>query len=336
MELRHLRYFTMLAEELSFTRAAKRLDIAQPVLSRQIQDLESEIGVRLFDRNSNRVFLTDAGSRFLSEARATLQHASQAVDAARQVQAGAAGTLRLGIAKGLGDVVSRTINGFLRICPGVEMDVKDVPSGFQSKAFNDHRIDVGFMRPPVDNPQLTSKLLFRERFLAVLRKASPLARCKRLQLKDLAAESILLIDRPISPGVYDKMLDLYRSAGMTGKIIQTETMPYAEAGAILIESGKGVYLTVGDNPYHPAFADRLIALPLCDPSAVMPVHIVWRKDEPAKTTLEFVKYALGVFGENRELELVKHGFNRASRRKTKPGGEPPQSTDDYTLRASRR
>ena len=322
MELRHLRYFMMLAEELSFTKAARRLNIAQPVLSRQIQDLESEIGVQLFDRNSSRVFLTDAGSRFLSEARAALQHAAQAVDAARQVQVGATGTLRLGIAKGLGDVVSRMINGYLRIYPAVEIDVKDVASGFQSDAFDDRRIDVGFMRPPVNNPRLTSKPLFRERFFAVLRKASPLARSKRLRLKDLGKENILLIDRGISPGVYDKTLELYRSSGMAGRIIQTETMPYAEAGAILVESGKGVYFTVGNNPYHPAFADRLVALPLSDPSAVMPVHIVWRKDEQAKTTLEFVKHALSMFGENREVGRMRRGFNGAQAiRKIKQAGK---------------
>ena len=305
MELRHLRYFTMLAEELSFTKAARRLDIAQPVLSRQIQDLESEIGVQLFDRNSSRVFLTDAGSRFLSEARAALQHAAQAVDAARQVQVGATGTLRLGIAKGLGDIVSRMINGYLRIYPAVEIDVKDVASGFQSEAFDDRRIDVGFIRPPVDNPRLTSKPLFQERFYAVLRKSSPLARCKHLWLKDLGKENILLIDRGISPGVYDKTLELYRSSGMAGRIVQTETMPYAEAGAILVESGKGVYFTVGNNPYHPAFADSLVALPLSDTSALMPVHIVWRKNEQAKTTLEFVKHALSLFGENRKAGRMR-------------------------------
>ena len=318
MELRHLRYFMMLAEELSFTKAARRLNIAQPVLSRQIHDLESEVGVQLFDRNTSRVFLTDAGSRFLSEARAALQHASQAVGAARQAQAGGTGTLRLGIAKGLGDVVSRMINSYLRICPGVEIDVKDVASGFQSDAFSDRRIDVGFMRPPVDDPRLTSKLLFRERFFAVLSKAGPLARHKSLKLKDLAKENFLLIDRGISPGVYDKTLDLYRSAGMTGRIIPTETMPYAEAGAILVESGKGVYLTVGNNPYHPAFADRLVSLPLSDPSAVMPVHIVWRKDERAKTTLDFVRHAVSLFGENRENGRTRKEAARILVRDTEP------------------
>lgn len=305
MELRHLRYFVMVAEELNFTRAARRLEIAQPVLSRQIHDLEREIGVQLFDRNSSRVFLTDAGNSFLSEARVVLQHAAQAVEAAKQVQAGAVGTLRVAIGKGLGDVVSRIINGYLRLFPGVEVDVKNVASGFQSEAFDDRRIDVGFMRPPISNPQLASSLLFEEKFSVVLRKTSLLAKLRRIRLKDLAHENVLMIDRNISPGFNEKMLELFRNAGIAPKIIPTETMPYDEAGAILVESGKGIYLAVGEGPYYPSFSDRLVALPLDERSAVMPVHVVWRKDEKARTTLEFVKYAESTCGEKRGLRRMR-------------------------------
>jgi DNA-binding transcriptional LysR family regulator len=295
MELRHLRYFVRVADELNFTRAAKRLQIAQPVLSRQIHDLEQELGVQLFDRNSNRVFLTDAGHRFLNEAQVVLQYAAQAVEAARQMKAGVVGTIRLGLAKGLGDVGSRIISNYLRLFPSVEIDVKDVASGFQSDQFRGRKIDVGFMRPPVDNPQLASKKLFEDRFSVVLRKTNPLAKRRRLRLKDLAHENLLLIDRHISPGSYDKTLELLRKAGIAPKITPTETMPYDEAGAILVESGKGIYLTVGKNPYHPLFADRIVALPLRESFAVMPVHIVWRKDEQAKAILDFVSCVQRMF-----------------------------------------
>jgi len=319
MELRHLRYFVMAAEELNFTKAARRLEVGQPVLSRQIHDLEREIGVQLFDRNSSRVFLTDAGNSFLSEARVVLQHAAQAVEAAKQVQAGAAGTLRVAIGKGLGDVVSRIINGYLRLFPGVEVDVKNVASGFQSEAFNDRRIDVGFMRPPYSNPQLTSSLLFEESFSVVLRKSSPLARRRRIRLKDLAQENVLMIDRNISPGFNEKMLELFHSAGIAPKIIPTETMPYDEAGAILVESGRGIYLAVGEGPYYPSFADRLVALPLEERSAVMPVHIVWRKNEQARTTLDFVRYAQSTFAETGGLGRMRRKPRRRLRNPIRSG-----------------
>jgi len=130
-----------------------------------------------------------------------------------------------------------------------------------------------------------------------------------------------MIDRNISPGFNEKMLELFRNAGIAPKIIPTETMPYDEAGAILVESGKGIYLAVGEGPYYPSFADRLVALPLDERSAVMPVHVVWRKDEKAKTTLEFVKYAESMCGETRELRRMrlKGGSRRRKPRSLRRG-----------------
>jgi len=309
MELRHLRYFIAVAEELNFTRAAKRLQIAQPPLSRQIHDLEKEVGVQLFERNSSRVFLTDAGRRFLNEARVVLQHAAQAVESARQSKNGQLGTIRLGIGKGLGDIVSRIINQYLRLFPGMEIDVKDIASGFQNEALTDRKIDVGFMRPPVDQLHLASEPLFEERFSVVLRRTSPLAKHKALRLKQLAHETLLLIDRHISSGVYDKTLELYREAGITPKVVSTETMPYEEAGAILVDSGKGFYIAVGKNPCHPSFVDRLVTLPLSDPLARIGVHIVWRKNEQSKTSLDFVKFARGMFENSVEFRKLKQDLD---------------------------
>ncbi len=291
MELRHFHSFIAVAEELNFTKAARRLQIAQPPVSRHIRDLENELGVKLFERNSSRVFLTDAGRGFLNEVRIVLQHVSQAVDVAKQAGKGGAGTVRLGIGKGLGDVVSRIINEYLRMFPTVEIDVRDIASGFQVDAFLDRKIDVGFMRSPIDAPQLASAVLFEEQFSVVLRRSSPLAKKKELHLQDLAHETILLIDRRISPGVYDRTLALFRDNGIEPKTVSTATMPYEEAGSILVDSGKGIYVAVGRNPIHPSFIDRLVSLPLEEPSAVIDVRVVWRKDEQARTALDFVHFA---------------------------------------------
>jgi DNA-binding transcriptional LysR family regulator len=295
MELRHLRYFVTVAEELNFTKAAKRLQIAQPPLSRQIHDLERQVGIQLFERNSSGVFLTDAGLRFLQEARTVLHHASRALEIARQARDGQVGTVRIGIGKGLGDLVSRVINQHLRLFPGVEIDVKDIASGFQADALLSRDIDVGFLRPPFDTLRLSSKQLFEERLSVVLRKSSHLAKHRRLRLKHLEHEPLLLIDRNISPGAYDKTVELYRQAGLKPKIVPTQTMPYDEAGAILVESGKGIYLAVGKNPCHPSFADRLVALPLMEPAATIGVHVAWRNDEQAKSALDFIRFACKTF-----------------------------------------
>lgn len=291
MELRHLHSFIAVAEELNFTKAARRLQIAQPPVSRHIRDLESELGVKLFERNSSRVFLTDAGRGFLNEIRVVLQHVSQAVEAARQAGTGGSGTVRLAIGKGLGDAVGKIVNEYLRLFPKVEIDVRDIASGFQTEAFLDRKIDIGFMRSPIDAPQLASAPLFQEPFSVVLRKSSPLANRRALRLHHLVGETLLLIDRRISPGAYDRTLALFRERGIEPKIVSTATMPYEEAGSILVDSGRGIYLAVGRNPIHPSFTDRLISLPLDEPSALIEVRIVWRRDEQAKTTMDFVQFA---------------------------------------------
>lgn len=295
MELHQFHSFVAVAEELSFTRAARRLQIAQPPVSRHIRDLEMELGVTLFDRNSSRVWLTDAGRGFLNEIRVVLQHVSQAVEAARQAGNGSTGTVRLGIGKGLGDAVSRVVNEYLRMSPTVEIDVRDIASGLQTDALLDRKIDVGFLRPPIDSPKLMSASLFEEPFSVVLRKSSPLAKRRSLRLPDLARETLLLIDRRISPGVYDRTLALFRAKGIEPKIVSTATMPYEEAGAILVDSGKGIYVAVGRNPIHPSFAARLTSLPLNERSAVAEVRVVWRGDEQARTTLDFIQFTKEAF-----------------------------------------
>lgn len=314
MELRHFQSFVAVAEELSFTKAAKRLRIAQPPVSRHIRDLEAEIGVQLLDRNRNRVFLTDAGRSFLNEARAVLQHVSQAVDAARQVSNGWSGTVRLGIAKGLGDIVSRVLNEYLRITSNVEFDVLDIPSGFQSTALVERRIDVGFLRPPIGTNQLHSAALFQEPFSVVLRKTSPLAKRKTLRVMDLKNETLLLIERSISPGVYDRTLSLFHERGIEPKTVATATISSDEAGSILVESGKGIYIAVGLTPIHPAFTDRLITLPLNEPSAFTDIRVVWRKEEQSRTALDFVRFTrdafnkkTGFFADNKLIRGARTG-----------------------------
>ena len=295
MELRHFYSFVAVAEELSFTKAAKRLQIAQPPVSRHIQDLESELGIRLLERNRAKVSLTDAGRTFLNEARAVLQHVSQSVEAAQQVSKGWAGTVRLGIAKGLGDIVSRVLNEYLSFASKVEIDVLDIPSGFQAAALTERRIDVGFLRPPIGGMQLVSARLFQEPLEVVLRKASPLAKHKSLRVRDLKDQTLLLIDRSISPGVYDRTLALFRQHGIEPKTIPTPNIASDQAGSILVDSGKGIFIAVGTSPIHPAFSDRLITLPLKDASAFTDVHVAWRKNEQSKTTLDFVRFTRDAF-----------------------------------------
>jgi DNA-binding transcriptional LysR family regulator len=295
VELRQLRYFVAVAEMLHFTKAARRLHIAQPPLSRQIRALEEEIGVQLLERNSSRVLLTHAGTIFLEEARAILSRVEAAARMAKDADAGRSGTVRLGIGLGLGETVSRVINRHLQKYPEVEIDVINLPSGFQSEALIARRIDVGFLRPPLDTVQLHSRRIVTERLSVVLRASSPLAKRRTLSLKQIASEPLLLIARNISPGVYEKTLDLYRKARVVPKIIPTETTPMDEIGAILVDSGKGIYIAVGSYPCHPSFTDRLAVIPLRELDATVEAHVAWRKAERAKPVLNFIDFTREVF-----------------------------------------
>ncbi len=289
MELHHFRYFVAVAEELSFTNAAKRLGMAQPPLSYQIRSLEDEIGVQLFERRSRKVFLTDAGCRFLDVARLVLQQAAAAVDVARQAKSGALGTVRVGFGKGLGDFVSAVINQHLRLFPSIEVDVRDVFSGFQVEALRTRKIDIGFSHGHPASLELVSEKLFHEGLSIVLPRSSPLAKRSRLATNDLAEQTIMLIDRAVSPAVYDKILELSRNAGLNARTVSTDTTPYDEAGAMMVASGRGVYFAVGRSPIHPTFVDRLVALPLRDPLASIEVSIAWRKGESGPAILNFIE-----------------------------------------------
>lgn len=297
MELYHFRYFIAVAEELNFTRAARRLRMAQPPLSRQIRALENEIGTQLLERRSGRVFLTQAGQRFLEGARLVLEQAAAAVDTARQAKSGEVGTVRLGLGKGLGDGVSLAINQHMRLFPNIEVDVRDVLSGQQCDALAGRKIDVGFMHGAATSLEVSSAALFKEDLCVVLARTNPLARRASLRLSDLREETLLLLDRSMSPRFHDLALTLYRNAGLNPRIVITETTCYDDAGAMMAASGKGIVLAVGRNPSHPSFAEQLVTLPLREPLATLDVHVAWRRRESLPTILNFLDTARKVLGK---------------------------------------
>ena len=310
MELRQLRYFVAVAEELNFTRAAARLQMAQPPLSRQIQKLEAEIGIQLFRRDRGKVSLTDAGHVLLEEASGVLAQAAHAIDSARRAHDGKTGLIRIGIAWGLGDKVSRVLGRHSRQFPNVEIECKDVASTPQNEALRLRTIDVGFMRPPIDSEHLVSERLFDEKFLVVLSISNPLAKRKTLRLKQLANEPLLLIERNVSSGTFDKTLELYRKADVHPKIIQTRSLPYEEAGAILVASGKGIYIAIGTNPCHPRFADGVTVVPLAEPDAKFDVHMAWRRDESSISVLGFLDTVREVFKPGNSNGSVRKRLKR--------------------------
>jgi DNA-binding transcriptional LysR family regulator len=295
VELRHLRYFVVLAETLNFSKAALRLHITQPPLSRQIKQLEDELGTPLLTRDRRRVVLTDAGRIFLQEARAILNHSVHAVDSVRRAAKGELGKVRVGIGSGLGPAVNRVLFEHARSHPGVEVECQDILSSLQNAALLEREIDVGFLRPPIDAEHLTSLRLFEEPFCVYLPKSHPLAGHRKLRLEQIKEERLLLYDRAVSRGVFDKTLELYRNAGLTPRIVRTQTAPYDEAGAVLVASGKGIYLGVGAVRSKPGSASEVAVIPLDEPNAKVYAHAAWRRGETSGVILAFLESVRRIF-----------------------------------------
>ncbi|HKA87004.1 MAG TPA: LysR family transcriptional regulator [Haliangiales bacterium] len=221
MELRHIRYFVTLAEELHFGRAAARVHIAQPSLSRQIRDLEAELGLRLFDRNRRRVSLTPAGAAFLDESRLLLARIEDAVTAARRAARGELGRLRIAYvpAAALGGL-PEIVRSFRARLPGVEVQLEDMPPARQIEALHAGRVDVGFARGPVTDAELATEVVFEEPLLAALPSGHPLGRHRRLDVAMLAHEPFVVPARSRGAGFHDQVLALCVAAGFSPRVVQ--------------------------------------------------------------------------------------------------------------------
>jgi DNA-binding transcriptional LysR family regulator len=305
VELRHLRYFIAVAEQLNFSRAAKQLHIAQPPLSRQIRQLEERIGVQLLVRTKRQVELTNAGRVFLEEARKLILQAEHAAEVARRAQKGESGTIKLGIASGLGGVVARVVAEHCQRFPEIDIECRDIFSTIQNEALRKREIDVGFLRPPIDQINLNFEMLFEERFAVVLPKTHPMAKRRALRLKDIADEPLIIFNRNISSGLYERILDLYRKRGFTPHLTVTHAEAHEEAGTIMIASGKGIYIGVGAIVTRSVSGVEVATVRLNEPDAKIEVYVGWRKDEKSAAVAAFLDSVRRVFELSRnQLSLA--------------------------------
>ena len=227
MELRHLRYFIAVAEELHFGRAAKRLHIAQQPLSRQIRNLEDELGVELLHRTKRTVRLTEVGKIFLEEARKTLKQAEQAVFLAKQASIGEIGRIAVGFTgSALNFVLPTAVRRFKERYPKVDLALKRLQSLEQVEALHSGDIHVGFLHPPIEDETLILETIHRENLVVALPDIHILANEAPLpiSLKQLANEPFILFPRHIGPVLYDEIIGLCRQAGFSPNVVQ-EAIP---------------------------------------------------------------------------------------------------------------
>jgi len=242
VELRHLRYFVAVAEELHFGRAAKRLHIAQPPLSQQIRRLEQDLGVSLFHRTNRRVELTDAGRAFLAEARMTLAQAEHARDVASRAARGDVGQLIIGyMASAELNVFPRLLPAFRRRHPDIELAFQLLGASEQLEALHDRQIHAGFLRLPASDSTLTVRSILREPLVVVLPERHPLAGRRSLSLSALRGERFILFARRFAPGYYDALMRMCRKAGLEPKVVHESNRFHTTLS--LVAAGRGIFIT---------------------------------------------------------------------------------------------
>lgn len=271
MEFRHIRYFVALAEELNYNRAAKRLHIAQPPLSRQISELEKEIGAQLFHRSKRQVQLTAAGKAFLTKAYQIMDQMEQAYLNARMTATGLEGEIRIGFTGSVFDVIP-TLKEFRSRFPHIGVYLKHLNSTEQIDAILAGNLDVGVVGVPVYHPQLEVYTLGDVPFMAVLPEHHPLASREPLMLRDLAEETFIITPRSTGQLYYDMIIGLFQKARILPNLtIQAYDLQTAMA---LVESGLGVTIM-------PAFISSfrgVVLRKVADAELFVQALLVWRKD----------------------------------------------------------
>jgi DNA-binding transcriptional LysR family regulator len=285
VNLRQLRYFIVVAEELHFGRAAARLNIAQPPLSQQIRRLEQTLDVQLLHRTKRKVELTQAGRVFLEDARAILTQMERAQRRARRAGDGHVGHIVVGAIPTAGSLVfGRILPSFRDRCPEIEMAILNLSTMEQVAALRAQRIDVGFLRAPPSDASLTTKVIARERFVAVLPASHALAGFDAIPLGAMADEPQIMFPRHLAPDHFDLVVGLFNRIGRTVHVAQeTEHM---QTRLDLIAGGFGITLLPESlTTFH---RDGVVYRPLLDVAVQVETVMATRRDDRSEVLATFV------------------------------------------------
>jgi len=288
MELRHLRYFIGVGEEQHFGRAAERLHIAQPALSRQVQDLEEELGFPLFDRLPRGVRLNAAGTLFLTDARRILRDVDDAKRRAERVAHGKIGTLRIGIATAVSwhGMVADCLGRFRREQPDAELELHHLLSVHQVEAITTGRLDAGFSASLLPmQKDLAHWRIAADRMILAVPKGHPLAKRKGVRLRDLQDTPFIWFPRWVNPVFFDQLMQECARGGLRApRIVQEATDRDTHLG--LVQCRIGVSWQNETVRWH---CPRGIALvPVTDMKLRLPFDLIWRKDNTSPLLQKFV------------------------------------------------
>ena len=308
LELRHLWYFVAVADELSFSRAAVRVGIAQPPLSQQIQRLEDSLGCRLFERSARRVQLTEAGKLLAPEARRLLADAAHTAQLVRSAGRGEIGTLHIGYwASTLFSPLPIAVRRFRERFPGVAVRLRELYPPDHVDAIRTGAIDIAILREPEPVDGIAGLPVLIEPLLAALPADHRLARRKAIAPALLRDEPFVLFPRDALPGLHDKLLALCRSAGFEPRVVQE--VEAWNTIASLVEAGIGVSLIPAS--FEGRRTGGLVYRPLTGPQVRTTTSACWRATGASRAAEAF-------------LEVLRGEIARASTRS--PSRSPSRST----------
>jgi DNA-binding transcriptional LysR family regulator len=295
MELRHLRYFRAIAREEHFGRAAQMLRVAQPSLSRQIRDLEAEIGVQLFERMPRGIRLSAAGRAFLVEVEEILAHVDRAVDRTRQFGGGHLGTVRVGLSEMVGadEFISRRLLHFRESEPGVALELRSLGSILQLAVFNDAQLDAGILYDANidgrDAQLLHRTKIGRGEVMLAVHRSHPLAERDSVTMGEIVDEPMLWPERRLQPDYYDRLKAACLRTGHLPRIVQECT-----TNAILmslVSVGMGVGLVTATQSVSSNRDIRFIRID--DLGLALDMLLVWRKRDPSAALHRFINVMQG-------------------------------------------
>lgn len=290
MELRHLRYFVTVAEELHFTRAAERLHMAQPPLSQQIQALEAELGVALFLREKRKVMLTAAGQQFLQRAQRILADTEDAAEQARRAARGEIGELRIGFTSSLPltPILPATLHAYRQHYPAVRLTLREMFTTDQFTALQQQEIDVGFVRfnglSPADN--ILVQELRRDPLLVVINSNHPLAGEPSLSLAQLRDEGMVCYPRSAGTGLHSVIRQLCEAKGFEPRITQEAGEATTQVG--LVAAGLGIAIL--PSPLNCVQLPGVRYIPLTDEGAYLAMGIATREGDSSPLVTGFIAH----------------------------------------------
>lgn len=288
MELRHLRYFIAVAEELHFGRAAERLGIAQPPLSQQIRRLEEDLGVQLLIRTKRRVELSDAGRVLLAEGRLVLAQAEQAARAAKRASRGETGQLAVGfVGSATYHILPLILSAFRERFPEVQLKLCELFPTEQVQALQEGRIQVGFFRSHKTEDSLKYEPVLQEPLVVALPEGHPLTKRSRVPVRALAREPFVIFPRHIGPSFYDFIVSLCHKSGFSPQIAQEASE--IQTIVSLVAGGTGVALVPASCRNFRRIG--VIYKPMPEPSPRVQMIVACRRDDQSPVLHQFLRVA---------------------------------------------